>query len=129
MICKDAGSKTIRRGDRQAGEHSRCGDSWPQTSWKDNSHLKIKLADQRPSLYLDLKLDTDRAKLDDPARCLLEHSDKLIVLDEIHRVPELFGALRDVIVTNRRNGRRQRTMQVDTHRCSELNVTLKIGWG
>jgi predicted AAA+ superfamily ATPase len=91
--------------------------------------LILKLADQRPSLYLDLKLDTDRAKLDDPAPCLLEHSDKLIVLDEIHRVPELFGALRDVIVTNRRNGRRQRTMQVDTHRCSELNVTLKIGWG
>ena len=63
--------------------------------------------DQRPSLHLDLQLDTDRAKLDDPAPYLLEHSDKLIVLDEIHRVPELFGALRAVIDTHRRNGRRQ----------------------
>ena len=69
--------------------------------------LALQLADQRPSLYLDLQLDTDRAKLDDPAPYLLEHSDKLIVLDEIHRVPELFGALRAVIDTNRRNGRRQ----------------------
>ena len=69
--------------------------------------LALQLADQRSSLYLDLQLDTDRAKLDDPAPYLLEHSDKLIVLDEIHRVPELFGALRAVIDINRRNGRRQ----------------------
>ena len=69
--------------------------------------LALQLADQRPSLYLDLQLDTDRVKLDDPAPYLLEHSDKLIVLDEIHRVPELFGTLRAVIDTNRRNGRRQ----------------------
>ena len=69
--------------------------------------LALQLADQRTSLYLDLQLDTDRAKLDDPAPYLLEHSDKLIVLDEINRVPELFGALRAVIDTHRRNGRRQ----------------------
>lgn len=68
--------------------------------------LALELADQRLSLYLDLQLDTDRVKLDDPAPYLLERSDKLIVLDEIHRVPELFGTLRAVIDTNRRNGRR-----------------------
>lgn len=44
--------------------------------------LALQLADQRPSLYLDLQLDTDRAKLDDPAPYLLEHSDELIVLDD-----------------------------------------------
>jgi len=68
--------------------------------------LALQLADHRPSLYLDLQLDTDRAKLDDPASYLSEHSDKLIVLDEIHRVPELFSTLRTVIDNNRRGGRR-----------------------
>lgn len=68
--------------------------------------LALQLAEHRPSLYLDLQLDTDRAKLDDPAPYLLEHKDKLIVLDEIHRVPELFSTLRAVIDENRRSGRR-----------------------
>lgn len=68
--------------------------------------LALQLAEQRPSLYLDLQLDTDRAKLDDPAAYLMEHGDKLIVLDEIHRVPELFSTLCAVIDSNRRNGRR-----------------------
>ena len=67
--------------------------------------LALQLADHRPSLYLDLQLHTDRAKLDDPAPYLLEHSNKLIVLDEIHRVPELFSTLRTVIDKNRRGGR------------------------
>ena len=68
--------------------------------------LALQLASHRPSLYLDLQLHTDRAKLDDPAPYLLEHSNKLVVLDEIHRVPELFSTLRTVIDKNRRGGRR-----------------------
>lgn len=66
--------------------------------------LALQLAEQRPSIYLDLQLDTDRAKLDDPAPYLLEHKDKLIILDEIHRIPELFNTLRAVIDKNRRGG-------------------------
>ncbi len=49
--------------------------------------LALQIADEQPSLYLDLQLDSDRARLDDPGPYLKEHRDKLIILDEIHRVP------------------------------------------
>lgn len=68
--------------------------------------LALLLAERQPSLYLDLQLDSDRAKLDDPAPYLTEHNEKLIILDEIHRTPELFSTLRTIIDINRRNGKR-----------------------
>ncbi len=64
------------------------------------------VADDRPSIYLDLESDADRAKLSDPEYYLRQHSDKLIILDEIHKVPELFSSLRGIIDENRRKGRR-----------------------
>ena len=67
--------------------------------------LALQIAEHQPSIYLDLQLETDRAKLDNTASFLLEHSDKLIVLDEVHRVPDLFVPLRAVIDNNRRNGK------------------------
>lgn len=68
--------------------------------------LALQIAAMHPSLYLDLQLDADRARLSDPASYLLEHAGKLIILDEIHRVPELFVTLRSVIDANRRAGKR-----------------------
>ena len=64
------------------------------------------VADGRPSIYLDLESAADRAKLSDPEYYLRQHSDKLIILDEIHKVPELFSSLRGIIDENRRKGRR-----------------------
>jgi len=40
--------------------------------------------------YLDLEKPTDRRFLRDPVEYLSSHFDQLIVLDEIHRIPEIF---------------------------------------
>lgn len=68
--------------------------------------LALALADQQPSLYLDLQSQADQVKLTDPDYYLRQHADKLIILDEIHRAPGLFSALRGIIDANRRAGRR-----------------------
>ncbi len=62
----------------------------------------------RPSIYLDLESPEDLLKLSDPATFLSSHSDKLIILDEIQRAPDLFMALRGIIDKNRRAGRKNR---------------------
>jgi uncharacterized protein len=59
-----------------------------------------------PSVYLDLEASEDRAKLADPTLFLKNYEDRLVVLDEIHRVPELFPALRGIIDRGRRHGRK-----------------------
>lgn len=57
-------------------------------------------------LYLDLESVTDRAKLADPEAYFELHKGRLIILDEIHRAPELFTLLRGVIDRRRREGLR-----------------------
>lgn len=68
--------------------------------------LALQLAEEVPSLYLDLETSEDRRKLSDPALFLPQYEDRLVVLDEIHRVPDLFGTLRGLIDQGRRRGRR-----------------------
>ncbi|MGD9896841.1 MAG: ATP-binding protein [Candidatus Methylacidiphilaceae bacterium] len=64
--------------------------------------LAEEIAQERPSVYLDLEDPADREKLSVPALYLSSHEDKLIVLDEIHRMPELFQVLRGLIDQGRR---------------------------
>ena len=68
--------------------------------------LAHEIASTRPSVYLDLESERDRAKLSDAGYYLRQHSDKLIVLDEIHKAPEIFQEMRGVIDENRRAGRK-----------------------
>ncbi|TWI25244.1 ATP-binding protein [Mesorhizobium tianshanense] len=68
--------------------------------------LAHSIADKRPSLYLDLEATEDRAKLADPALFLRAYEDRLVILDEIHRTPELFQTLRGLIDQGRRRGHR-----------------------
>ncbi len=68
--------------------------------------LALQIANQRPSLYLDLESSQDRSKLSDPAVFLGMYEDRLVVLDEIHRMPELFQTLRGLIDESRRRGKR-----------------------
>jgi predicted AAA+ superfamily ATPase len=68
--------------------------------------LAHAIAAGAPSVYLDLEASEDRAKLADPAAFLGRYEDRLVVLDEIHRVPELFATLRGLIDRGRRHGRK-----------------------
>ena len=66
--------------------------------------LALELAGTRPSVYLDLESDADRAKLAEPELYLSQHADKLLILDEIQRTPQIFGTLRGIIDAGRRRG-------------------------
>jgi hypothetical protein len=68
--------------------------------------LALQLAEEVPSLYLDLEAREDRSKLADPTLFLRQYEDRLVVLDEIHRVPALFSTLRGLIDQGRRRGHR-----------------------
>ena len=60
------------------------------------------------AVYLDLELPSHRARLSDPEHYFSFQEDRLVVLDEIQRVPGLFEVLRGVIDERRRRGRRHR---------------------
>ena len=54
--------------------------------------------------YLDLERPADRRRLTDADAYLRAQAPHLVVLDEVHRMPELFAILRGVIDDNRRAG-------------------------
>ena len=56
------------------------------------------------ALYLDLELPSAQRQLDDPEAFLMAHGQQLVILDEVQRMPELFGILRGVIDQRRRMG-------------------------
>jgi uncharacterized protein len=68
--------------------------------------LAHEIARGTDALYLDLESRTDRDKLIEPVLFLKEYEDRLVILDEIHRAPELFQELRGLIDDGRRRGRR-----------------------
>lgn len=68
--------------------------------------LALAIAKRRPSIYLDLESGADRARLAEPELYLAEHEDKLVILDEVHRLPELFQNLRGLIDRGRRRGKK-----------------------
>ena len=66
--------------------------------------LARKIADGRGprALYLDLERPVDQRRLTDADAFLRAQTGKLVVIDEIHRVPELFETLRGIIDDRRR---------------------------
>ena len=62
------------------------------------------IAQNRPAVYLDLENASDREKLGNAALYLTAHEDKLVILDEVQRVPELFQTLRGLIDKGRGRG-------------------------
>ncbi len=55
----------------------------------------------KPSLYLDLELDEDVARLTNAQAYLQSHEEKCVVIDEIQLMPRLFALLRALIDQNR----------------------------
>ena len=69
--------------------------------------LAIEIAQgHQGAIYLDLESRDDRSKLAEPNLFLSHYEDRLVVLDEIHRMPELFGELRGIVDRSRRQGKR-----------------------
>jgi predicted AAA+ superfamily ATPase len=69
--------------------------------------LALAEAERRGNaLYLDLELPSAQRQLDDPEAFLLAHRNRLVILDEVQRMPELFAVLRGVIDQRLRSGER-----------------------
>lgn len=68
--------------------------------------LALEIAGHRPSVYLDLERDADRRVLTEPDLYLDEQVGKLVILDEVQQMPDLFKTLRGQIDMRRRKGAR-----------------------
>ncbi len=68
--------------------------------------LAREIAEQVKSVYLDLESQRDRSKLSEPELFFKQHEDELVVLDEIHRMPEIFETLRGIIDERRKDKNR-----------------------
>lgn len=55
----------------------------------------------KPSLYLDLELESDYARLQDAETYLSGHQDKCVIIDEVQRMPRLFPLLRALVDQDR----------------------------
>ena len=68
--------------------------------------LALEIARKQAAVYLDLESEADRSRLREPELYLADQTDRLVILDEIHRAPRLFPVLRGLIDRARRAGRR-----------------------
>lgn len=66
--------------------------------------LADEISKRLPSIYLDLELPSDMAKLSEPEIYLSQHEDKLVILDEVQRFPEIFQLLRGLIDRGKKKG-------------------------
>lgn len=66
--------------------------------------IALNIADSTPSIYIDLESSLDLEKVKDIVSFHRDNNNKLIVLDEIQRLPEVFAPLRSIIDQERRKG-------------------------
>jgi uncharacterized protein len=65
-----------------------------------------KTSINKPTFYLDLELDTDLAKLDDPESYLRRFENELLIIDKVQLKPDLFRVLRGLVDIRKRAGER-----------------------
>ncbi len=68
--------------------------------------LALDVADATDAIYLDLENRLDLEKVQDIAAFHDANQGKLIILDEVQRVPEIFSQIRGIIDQQRRKGNR-----------------------
>lgn len=68
--------------------------------------LAQDIADARDAVYLDMERTADRQVLQEPDLYLDEQAGRLVVIDEVQLMPDLFSALRGQIDRRRRQGHR-----------------------
>ncbi|MDD2850400.1 MAG: ATP-binding protein [Desulfuromonadaceae bacterium] len=68
--------------------------------------LAFEIGQPVDALYIDLESEQDLAKLAQPELYLSDHQDRLVIIDEVHRLPGLFPILRGLIDQGRRSGLR-----------------------
>lgn len=78
----------------------------PRQVGKTTLALEVARQWHQETVYLDLERPADRLKLDDADGFLRMQGQKLVILDEIHRMPGLFDILRGIIDERRRAGQR-----------------------
>ena len=66
--------------------------------------IALNIAEIVPSIYLDLENRTDLQKVQDIEAFHAQNNDKLIIMDEVQRLPEIFASLRGIIDRERRKG-------------------------
>jgi len=77
----------------------------PRQVGKTTLAMALAGALREKALYVDLELPSDRAKLAEPELYLKQHENRLVILDEIHRLPGIFQTLRSLIDQRRRKSR------------------------
>lgn len=100
MITRKAKSEIVQL----LEEFSAVGVLGPRQVGKTTLAEEIAASFTPDPIYLDLESPTDRAKLNESEAYFELHKGRLIILDEIQRVPELFQILRGVIDKQRRQG-------------------------
>ena len=68
--------------------------------------IALNISESTPSIYLDLESRLDLEKVRDIAVFHQDNSDKLIILDEVQRLPQVFAPLRGIIDKERRKGKK-----------------------
>lgn len=76
----------------------------PRQVGKTTLAKQIMSESAKPTLYLDLELQSDLFKLNDAELFLSQHSEKLIVIDEVQNKKELYQLLRALVDRTREPG-------------------------
>jgi len=78
----------------------------PRQVGKTTLALEVSKLIGKDSHYLDLELDSDIAKLSDAEAYLKRFKNKLLIIDEVQRQPDLFRLLRSLVDERKRAGER-----------------------